>query len=43
MVDSYNKSLSISKKFEKDITNQKIHYWYTLTQAGASYFKRVSS
>jgi tetratricopeptide (TPR) repeat protein len=42
LVDSYNKSLSISKKFEKDITNQRVHYWYTLTQSGASYFKRVS-
>jgi tetratricopeptide (TPR) repeat protein len=43
MTDAYNKSLGISKKFEKDITNQKIHYWYTLTQSGATYFKRVSS
>jgi tetratricopeptide (TPR) repeat protein len=43
LVDSYDKSLSISKKFEKDINNQKVHYWYTLTQAGASYFKKVSS
>ncbi|MDR3665606.1 MAG: tetratricopeptide repeat protein [Ignavibacteriaceae bacterium] len=43
MVDSYNKSLAISKKFEKDINNQKVHYWYTLTQSGAAYFKRVSS
>jgi tetratricopeptide (TPR) repeat protein len=43
LVDSYNKSLAISKKFEKEITNQKVHYWYTLTQSGASYFKRVSS
>src|SRR5665811_1232220 len=29
MVSSYNKSLAISKNFEKDITNKKIHYWYT--------------
>ena len=43
MVDAYNKSLGISNKFEKDITNQKIHYWYTLTQSGAAYFKRVAS
>jgi tetratricopeptide (TPR) repeat protein len=43
LVDSYNKSLSISKKFEKDITNQRVHYWVTLTQAGASFFKRVSA
>ena len=43
MVDAYNKSLGISKKFEKDITNQKIHYWYNLTQSGATFFKRVSS
>jgi tetratricopeptide (TPR) repeat protein len=43
MVGAYNKSLAISKKFEKDITNQKIHYWYSLTQSGATYFKRVAS
>jgi tetratricopeptide (TPR) repeat protein len=43
LVDSYNKSLLISKKFEKDITNQRVHYWVTLTQAGASFFKRVSA
>jgi tetratricopeptide (TPR) repeat protein len=43
MVDAYSKSLSISKKYEKEITNQKIHYWVTLTQSGASYFKRVSN
>ena len=43
MVSSYNKSLAISKNFEKDITNKKIHYWYTLTQSGASYFKRVAT
>ena len=42
MVDAYNKSLGISNKFEKDITNQKVHYWYTLTQSGAASFKRVS-
>jgi tetratricopeptide (TPR) repeat protein len=42
MVDAYNKSLGISKKFEKDITNQKVHTWYSLTQSGATYFKRVS-
>jgi tetratricopeptide (TPR) repeat protein len=43
MVVSYNKSLAISKNFEKDITNKKIHFWYTLTQSGASYFKRVAT
>jgi tetratricopeptide (TPR) repeat protein len=43
MVGAYNKSLAISKKFEKDITSQKIHYWYTLTQSGATYFKRVAT
>ena len=43
MTDAYNKSLSISKKFEKDINNQKTHYWVTLTQSGAAFFKRVSN
>jgi tetratricopeptide (TPR) repeat protein len=42
MSDAFNKSLGISKKYEKDISNQKIHYWYTLTQSGAAYFKRVA-
>jgi len=43
MIDAYNKSLSISKNYEKDITNQKVHYWVTLTQSGAAYFKRISN
>jgi len=43
MIDAFNKSLSISKKFEKDISNQKVHYWVNLTQSGATYFKRVSA
>jgi tetratricopeptide (TPR) repeat protein len=43
MVVAYNKSLAISKTYEKDITNKKIHFWYTLTQSGASYFKRVAT
>jgi tetratricopeptide (TPR) repeat protein len=43
MVVAYNKSLGISKTYEKDITNKKIHFWYTLTQSGASYFKRVAT
>jgi tetratricopeptide (TPR) repeat protein len=43
MVSSYNKSLAISKTYEKDITNKRVHYWVTLTQSGASYFKRVST
>jgi len=42
MVGAYNKSLSISKKFEKDITSKKIYYWSTLYQSGATYFKRVA-
>jgi tetratricopeptide (TPR) repeat protein len=42
LVDAYNKSLAISNKFEKDITNQRVHYWVTLTQAGVASFKRVS-
>jgi tetratricopeptide (TPR) repeat protein len=42
MIDAFNKSLGISKKFEKDISNQRVHYWVNLTQSGATYFKRVA-
>ena len=42
MIGAYNKSLTVSKKYEKDINNQKIHYWYTLYQSGAADFKRVA-
>ena len=42
MVEDYNKSLAISPKFAKEITDRKIHYWANQYNAGAEFFKRIT-
>jgi len=40
MVDAFDKSLSISKKFEKDIKSAKKSYWANYFNKGVGYFNR---
>jgi tetratricopeptide (TPR) repeat protein len=40
-VEDYNKSLAISNKYQKDITNQRYSYWVNQFKAGDTYYKRA--
>lgn len=40
MIDAYNQSLSISKKFEKEITDSRKYFWATSFNRGVSIFQR---
>ena len=40
-VDAYNKSLAISNKYQKDITNQKYSYWVNQFKSGDAFYKRA--
>ncbi len=40
-VEDYNKSLAISKKYQKDITNQKYSYWVSQFKAGDAFYKKA--
>jgi len=40
-VGDYNKSLAISNKYQKDITNQRYSYWVNQFKAGDTYYKRA--
>jgi len=40
-VEDYNKSLAISNKYQKDITNQRYSYWVAQFKAGDTYYKRA--
>lgn len=40
MVDAYNKSLGISKTFEKNINDSKKYFWATLFNKGVSYYQK---
>ena len=40
MVDSFDKSLSISKNFEKDINSSKVYYWANLFNKGVKQYQQ---
>lgn len=40
MVENYNKSLSISKKFEKKINESKLYHWANAFNKGVNYFNQ---
>jgi tetratricopeptide (TPR) repeat protein len=40
-LEDYNKSLAISNKYQKDITNQRYSYWVNQFKAGDTYYKRA--
>ncbi|GAB6283243.1 MAG: hypothetical protein STSR0008_20030 [Ignavibacterium sp.] len=42
MVTSFNNSLAVSKKFEKDINNSKKYHWANLFNRGVGYFNQAS-
>lgn len=43
LLDAYNSSLSISKKFEKDIDNSKKYHWANLFNKGVGFFSRATN
>jgi tetratricopeptide (TPR) repeat protein len=43
MIDAFDKSLSISKKFEPNINDSKRYFWATLFNRGVSQFQRATS
>ncbi len=40
MIDSYDKSLAISKSYEKDINNSRKYFWAQAYNRGVNYFQR---
>lgn len=40
MIDAYDKSLRISKKFEKEISDSRKYFWATTFNRGVSFFQR---
>jgi tetratricopeptide (TPR) repeat protein len=40
MMDSFNKSLAISKNFEKDINSSKVYYWANLFNKGVKQYQQ---
>lgn len=42
MITAFNKSLSVSNKFQKDITASKKYHWANLFNKGVTYFQRAS-
>ena len=40
MVDAYNKSLNVSKKFEKEITDSKKYFWASTFNRGVNVFQK---
>ncbi len=43
LISSYNKSLSISKNFEKDIENSKKYHWAQLFNKGVGFYQRATN
>lgn len=42
MVDAYNKSLEISDKFSKNVSDNKMYHWASSFNKGVSYFNKAS-
>jgi tetratricopeptide (TPR) repeat protein len=42
MADNYNKSLSISKKFAKNIEDSRKYYWMNAFNKGVNYFNKAT-
>lgn len=43
LLEAYNSSLAISKKFEKDIDNSKKYHWANLFNKGVGFFSRATN
>jgi len=42
MIESYDKSLAVSKKFEKEVANQRKFHWANFFNKGVGYFNRAT-